>query len=146
MMSLFPMAVITLFQQEHLGLTMADIMLVQAAFGLGLAVFEFPSGYLADRIGYRKSMIFASVLSIFAWTLYCFAIGFWSVLAAEMALGFAVSLLSGTNSAMLYESLSNTGRENEFTRWFGRARFFGQFSEGSAALVAGLMLLFTRRK
>lgn len=139
MMSLFPMAVITLFQQDHLGLTMAEIMLVQAAFGAGLALFEFPSGYLADRIGYRKSMIGASVLSIFAWGLYCFAIGFWSVLAAELAMGFALSLVSGTNSAMLYESLSNVDRESEFTTWFGRARFFGQFSEGSAALVAGLL-------
>lgn len=145
MMSLFPMAVITLFQQDHLGLTMAEIMLVQAAFAAGLAIFEFPSGYLADRIGYRKTVILASALSILAWGLYCFAIGFWSVLAAEVAMGFALSLVSGTTSAMLYESLSNLDRENEFTKWFGRARFFGQFSEGSAALAAGLLFAVSVR-
>ncbi len=55
MMSLFPMPVLTLFQQDHLGLSMVEIMIVQALFGLSLALFEFPSGYLADRIGYRLS-------------------------------------------------------------------------------------------
>jgi MFS family permease len=67
MMSLFPMAILTLFQQGHLGLSMTEIMVVQALFGLSLAVFEFPSGYLADRIGYRASLFFASALSIGGW-------------------------------------------------------------------------------
>ncbi|MFK7897649.1 MAG: MFS transporter [Myxococcota bacterium] len=145
MMSLFPMAIVTLFLQDHLGLTMAEIMWVQAAFGIGLAVFEFPSGYLADRIGYRRSMILASLLSVFAWTLYSMAIGFWSVVAAQIMMGFALSLVSGTNSAMLFESLANLDRENEFTKWFGRARFFGQFAEGSAALVAGILFAISVR-
>jgi predicted MFS family arabinose efflux permease len=142
MMSLFPMAVLTLFQQDHLGLSMTEIMLVQALFGLSLAVFEFPSGYLADRIGYRLTLIIASALSICGWGLYALASGFPSVAIAEISLGIALSLVSGTNSAMLYESLANRGREEDFARWFGRTRFFGQLAEGSAALVAGLLFAY----
>jgi len=142
MMSLFPMAILTLFQQDHLGLSMAEIMIVQALFGLSLAIFEFPSGYLADRIGYRTSLILASALSIGGWGLYTRATGMLSVALAEIALGISLSLVSGTNSAMLYESLANCGREEEFARWFGRARFFGQLAEGSAALVAGLLFAY----
>jgi len=139
MMSLFPMAVLTLFQQDRLGLSVAEIMTVQALFGLSLAIFEFPSGYLADRIGYRTSLVLASAFAIFGWLLYCFATGFGSVASAEITLGFALSLVSGTSSAMLYESLDNEGRSTDFARWFGRARFFGQLAEGSAALIAGLL-------
>lgn len=44
MMSLFPMAILTVFQRDHLGLSVAEVMLVQAAFGAALALLEFPSG------------------------------------------------------------------------------------------------------
>jgi MFS family permease len=145
MMSLFPMAILTLFQHDHLGLSVADIMTVQAAFAAGLALLEFPSGYLADRIGYRPTMIVASVISIGAWTVYSYAVGFWSVVAAELLMGASLSLVSGTNSAMLYESLDNRGHKEDFTRWFGRTRFWGQLVEGSAALTAGLLFAISVR-
>ena len=55
-MSLFPMAILTVFYRQNLGMSMAEIMLVQGGFGLVMALFEFPSGYLADRIGYRRTL------------------------------------------------------------------------------------------
>lgn len=145
MMSLFPMAILTLFQRDHLGLDFAEIMLVQAAFGGALAVLEFPSGYLADRIGYRPTMIFASAIGIAAWGVYSAATGFASVVASEMMLGASLSLVSGTNSAMLYESLDERGRADDFARWFGRSRFWSQVAEGSSALVAGLLFAIDER-
>jgi MFS family permease len=145
MMTLFPMAVLTLFQHEQLGLSVAEVMLVQAAFGGALAVFEFPSCYLADRIGYRPTMIVASILSIAAWSLYSVASDFSGVVLAEVLMGLGISLVSGTNSAMLYESLANRGDPERFAHWFGRARFFAQMAEGSAALVAGLLFAISVR-
>jgi len=139
MMTLFPMAILTVFQHEQLGLTVAEVMLVQATFAGALALLEFPSGYLADRIGYRLTMIVASIVAIVSWVVYCFAIGFWSVVVAEVLMGASLSLVSGTHSAMLYESLEDQGKADDFARWFGRSRFYGQMAEGSAALIAGLL-------
>ena len=76
MMTLFPMAILTIFQRDHLGLSFAEVMIVQAAFGASLALFEFPSGYLADRIGYRSTMIAASWIAIVSWWVYSLATGF----------------------------------------------------------------------
>ena len=145
MMSLFPMAVLTLFQRDHLGLDVREIMLVQAAFGASLALLEFPSGYLADRIGYRRTLIAASTLAVAGWAGYSLAAGFWSCVASEVVLGASLSLVSGTSSALLYESLEEAGREHDFARWFGRSRFWGQIGEGSAALVAGLVFALSVR-
>jgi hypothetical protein len=139
MMTLFPMAILTIFQRDHLGLSFAEVMLVQAAFGASLALLEFPSGYLADRIGYRSTMIGASWIAIVSWWVYSVATGFWSVIAAEIMMGASLSLVSGTNSAMLYESLDEQGLSEDFGRWFGRTRFWAQMSEGSAALAGGLL-------
>jgi len=87
-------------------------------------------------------MILASALSIGGWALYTFATGFASVASAEIFLGSSLSFVSGTNSAMLYESLANQGHEEDFGRWFGCARFFGQIAKGTTALTAGLLFAY----
>lgn len=145
MMSLFPMAILTVFQRDHLGLDVAEIMGVQAAFAAALALLEFPSGYLADRVGYRRTLVGASLVAIASWSLYSLATGLAEVLIAEVMMGASLSLVSGTNSAMLYESLEEEGRAEDFALWFGRTRTWGQIAEGSAALVAGLLFALDPR-
>ncbi len=144
-MSLFPIAIITVFWKIEIGLNMAQIMLLQAVFGLALAAFEFPSGYIADRIGYRVALIMASGLMVAGWSIYLFASGFWWVLAAELTLGVAHSLISGTDSAMMYESLANVGRAEAFEQWTGRTRFWGQSAEATTALLAGVLFAWWSR-
>lgn len=138
-MSLFPMAVLTLFYRRDLGMSMTEIMAVQGGFGLAMALFEFPSGYLADRIGYRRTLLIASLLNAVGWSIYARAGGIGDVILGELVLGVGISLISGSDSALLYESLEETGAELEYSTWSGRVRFWGQLGEGSAALVAGLL-------
>jgi len=114
-------------------------MLLQGAFGLVMALFEFPSGYLADRIGYRRSLMIASVLNALGWSMYVRAETIPEILMAEAVLGIGISLISGTDTALLYESLEETGQEARFGSWTGKVKFFGQFGEGSAAILAGFL-------
>jgi MFS family permease len=144
-MALFPLAVITLFWKHEIGLDMLDIMLLQGVFGLALAICEFPSGMIADRIGYRWSLLLAAVVCGIGWTLYLFAASFSAVLVAEIVIAVGIAFVSGTDSALLYESLSGLGREREFARWNGRVRFWGQAAEGTAALAAGALYALSVR-
>ena len=137
-MTLFPISIITLFYKHHIGMSVTEILLLQGFFGFVMALFEFPSGYLADRIGYRKTLVGASALAAIGWTTYSTADSIVTVVVAEAILGVSVSFVSGADTALLYESLVESGRETEFTAWSGRVRFWGQTGEGSAALVAGL--------
>jgi hypothetical protein len=138
-MALFPMAIVTLFWNGDLGFSMTEIMLLQAIFGVAMVVLEFPSGYLADRIGYRSALLLGALGSIAGWTAHASATSFWTVASAEVLLGAGLSLVSGADTALLYESLVETEREPEYGRWYGRMRAFGQAAEGSAALGAGLL-------
>lgn len=138
-MSLFPMAILTVFFKQDIGMTLGQIMLLQGAFGLAMVLSEFPSGYLADRIGYRRTMILASLMNVVGWSMYVRADSIPWVLAAEVVLGIGLSLISGTDSALMYESLLETDDEAAFGHWSGRMRFFGQFGEGTAALAAGFL-------
>jgi MFS family permease len=144
-MSLFPMAIVTLFMRHDIGLSMAQIMGLQAWFGLVAALGEFPAGFVADRIGYRRSMIASSVCALAGWSAFTAADGLWTLALAEALLGVSLSLVSGTDSALLYESLLETGRESEYLRWFGRSQSAGQIGEGSAALLAGALYALSPR-
>ena len=52
--ALFPIPIVTLFWTEQIAMSLTDVMTLQAAFSLTVVVCEFPSGYLADRVGYRS--------------------------------------------------------------------------------------------
>ena len=144
-MSLFPVAIITLFWQRALGMSMHEILLLQGIFGVTVAIFEFPSGYVADRLGYRRSLLIGSVLNVLGWGVYAVADTFAHAVVAEALLGLGLSLISGTDAALMFESLRETNREGDFRRWDGRFRFFGQISEGAAALGAGALFLLSPR-
>ncbi|MCA9319933.1 MAG: MFS transporter [Planctomycetes bacterium] len=136
-MSLFPMAVLTLFYESVAKMSMAEIMAVQGCFGLALVALEFPSGYLADRIGYRRALVLAALMSVAGWAVYTLTDGIGGVIVAELLLGAAMSFVSGSDSALLYESLVESDDEARFSIWNGRLRFWGQVSEGTAAIAAG---------
>lgn len=138
-MTLFPISIMTLFWKFHIGMSMTQILMLQGFFGFVMAVFEFPSGYIADRIGYRKTLVGASALAVLGWSVYSAADSLAVVIAAEAILGVSISMVSGADTALLYESLRETDREHQFATWSGRVRFWGQTGEGSAALGAGLL-------
>lgn len=138
-MAMFPIAIVPLYWRDELGFSVAEIFLIHALFGLFTACLEFPGGYLADRIGYRTAMGVASLCSLLGWLVLGGAGGFGAVLVGEFLLACSLSLTSGTDAALLYESLAGLGRESEFARWFGRNRSLGAASEGTAALAAGML-------
>jgi MFS family permease len=138
-MSLFPMAIITLFWKDQIGLSLTEILLLQGIFSIAMVVMEYPSGYLSDRIGYRAALTFASVLGIIGWGIYTVADSFSQVLIAEVILGFSISFISGSDSALLYESLKSNKEEVHYMRHEGRKSSIGQLGEACGAIFAGLL-------
>lgn len=138
-MSLFPMAIITLFWKDQIGLTLTEILLLQGIFSIAMVVMEYPSGYLSDRIGYRAALNFAALLGIIGWGLYTWADSFNQVLVAEIILGISISFISGSDSALLYETLKGCQAEQHYARHEGRMSGLGQIGEACGAIFAGLL-------
>ncbi len=138
-MTLFPMAIITLFWKDQIGLSLTDILLLQAIFSVASILFEYPSGYLSDRLGYRTGLILACLLAIGGWSLYTLADSFAGVVLAEIVLGGAWAFISGSDSALLFETLRAQGREECYARFDGRMPGCAQTGEAAGALFAGVM-------
>jgi MFS family permease len=144
-MSLFPLAVITIFLQVEIGLRTDQILLLQAVKSGVSALFEFPAGWIADRLGYKKTFIVGACALFGCWSIYSFGDTFSTILIADILLGVGWSFIYGTDSAFLYESLANLQQTEQLSKWSGRVSFWGQLAEGGCALLAGLLYHYSPR-
>jgi MFS family permease len=138
-MTLFPMAIITLFWKDHIGLTLTQIMLLQGILSVVMVLMEYPSGYISDRIGYRVSLTLAALLGLIGWGMYTVASSFAHVMFAEILLGTSLAFISGSDSALLYETLKADGSEQNYARHQGRMSGFAQGGEALGAIFAGVL-------
>ncbi len=144
-MTLFPIPVITLFWTEQIGITLADAMQLQAIFGLAVVVCEFPSGYLADRIGYRRSQILGYALAVAGWVAYAEGTTFAGIALAEILLGAGAAFVSGADAALLYESLAEGDAQTDYPRWEGRVRAASQLAEAGSSAAGGWLYALAPR-
>lgn len=144
-MMLFPMAIITLFWKDHVGLSLTQILLLQSIFSIATLALDYPAGYVSDRLGYRCALNISALLGIAGWGIYIWAHSFATVLAAEIVLGMSLSFISGSDSALLYETLRAQGEEQAYARHQGRMHGFAQIGEAAGALLAGVIYAFDPR-
>lgn len=130
------MPVYALYCTEN-GLAEYDLFLLQAIYSFSVAVLEIPSGYLADFIGRKKTLFVGSVLGTLGFLIYSLTGGFWYFLLAELVLGMGQSFISGSDSAMLYDTLASIEKKDKYLKYEGRITSFGSFAETLAALAGG---------
>jgi len=135
---MFIMPIVALFYNQN-GLDVFDIYLLQAIYSVSVAIMEIPSGYMADVVGRRKTLILGSILGTVGYLIYSVSHTFSGFLIAEVTLGIGGSFISGADSAMLFDSLAATGREHRYLQFEGRITSLGNFAETVAAVCGGLL-------
>ena len=138
------MPVLIPFFQEN-GLDMQQVLLLQAAFSTSLILFEIPSGYFADVIGRKFSLVIGSAFGAIGFAFYAYAYTFNDFLLVEIILGVGGSLISGADSALLYDTLLEIEEEEKYTQYAGRLGSVANFSEGIAAIIGGQLALISLR-
>ena len=136
---IMPIAV-PFFQSK--GLSMQEVFSLQALFGLVVLITEVPSGYLADLIGRRQTLLIGAIFAGIGNSLLIVADDFWTLALFELALGISHSLISGADIALLYDTELALGRGAlAQQKIVGRLFSVRTFSEAAAALVCSLILL-----
>lgn len=138
------MPIVVLFYQEN-GLGMQEVFILQAIYSIAIVMLEIPSGYFADALGRKKTLIIGSILGFAGYVVYSFSFGFWGFLIAEVVLGFGQSLISGADSALLYDTLLLHNREQDYMKHEGRMISLGNFTEAIAGIAGGLLAAISLR-
>lgn len=138
---IFILPIIVPFYRDELGLTFHDFLIGESVFAVILILFDVPSGYLADRWGRRKTLILGSFVLAVAYLSLALATGFWSALFAQGFIGIGIALVSGTNSALLYDTLLSQGRESEYRKREGFRFALQLYSCAFASIVGGYLYM-----
>jgi MFS family permease len=123
-------------------LSAAEAILLYVVADLSTTVLEVPSGYMSDRLGRRKTLLAAAVAYVLATGLLAVGQGFLQFAVANVLLGAAFAFASGTDSALLFESLKAEGREAEIDKMGLKAWRFGFAALALSALSGGALALY----
>jgi MFS family permease len=133
--------------QGH-GLSMNQVLQTQALFALTVALFEVPSGYIADLWGRRRAMIAGGAFSALGFLCLLQADSFVDFLIYEVVLGIGVSLVSGADLALLYDTEVYL-QERELGGGAGAGKSLSRLiaveaaASGIAGVVASLLLIWS---
>lgn len=126
------------------GLSVADVYYLQAFFALIVVLCEVPSGYVADVFGRKTALVLGSVFHAAGFTWLCFTESFVGLMVFEGLVAIAISLFSGADLSMLYdtqEALDHSPEEK--TRGIANMRIVKSIAEGSAALLGGFLVIYS---
>lgn len=114
--------------------------LLHAIYSGVIAFFEVPSGYIADVWGRKKALVFGALLGTLGFGAYSISYSLTGFLIAEILLGLGSSLLSGADTAILYDSLKERGKEKEYLKIEGRITAVGNISEALAGIFVSVIV------
>jgi MFS family permease len=130
--------IFTIFMLDR-GLNFTQITLLNSLSAAFIVIGEVPTGYIADRIGHRNSLIISFMLfsaSIFG---FIFAQTFLEFVLLWIVWSIANTFQSGTGDAWLYDTLKNRMDENQYTRVRGRGGSVNMWVSAATMLTAGAL-------
>lgn len=101
-----------------IGLSFAEISMVNAVYWIGMLLFEVPTGMIADGRGRGWSVAAAMFFHAVGAFCYFFAGGFWHAVAAEFIAAIGGAFLSGALSSWIVDA---PDRKAPISRIFGAA-------------------------
>ena len=136
------MPIIVLFFKEH-NLTLFEVMILQAVYSVSVALFEIPSGYIADVFGRKNTIILSTIFSFLGFMIFSNYSYFYVFIFAEILVGIGGSLMSGADSALIYDTLIENNLEESYNKIEGRNYAIGNFSESIAGVLGGVLATFS---
>lgn len=144
---LWPLATLVIIYFEQITHSYAWAMAVFSACSLSTTFMEIPTGIISDRIGRKKTLIWAAVSIFICFALWALAGQYqqtWMLFAGALLWGVSDALLSGTDEALMYETMEELGRPDQFDVLYAKSNGWNQVGLGvSALLAAGVTYYFS---
>ncbi len=106
-------------------------------------VLEVPTGFLADLVGRRRTMMSAFAVYIVSFLVFYFTRGFGPYAGAMLLFAAGEALRTGTHKAMIIDYLKRNDMESQKVHYYGGTRSWSQLGSALSALIAGLLVFFS---
>jgi MFS family permease len=137
--SLIPAYVIERLFWEERGMTIQMVVYTEIIFALTIVLLEVPTGMMADKWGRKKMLVISALLGCGEFLILLFATEFWHFALVVFLAGVSRSASSGSETALLYDSLAMQGKSSDFEKQLGRLNACDLVSAILAALCGSLL-------
>ena len=123
------------------GITMRQFMELQAVFAIVILCGEVPTGLLSDLWGRKKTLLLGSTLKAVSFSLLPLWSSYEGFLFYHLTMGIALSMISGGDVALLYDShLATGGERSRGAAVLGNMKLAGQTGAAVSALLGGAIV------
>jgi len=130
--------IIVLFWQDN-GLSLTQIMVLQSIFAILVVLLEIPTGYFADVVGRKKSLVIGSLMILGATIVYAEGYSFSHFLLAEAFWALSISFISGSDSAFIFDTLKSLKQEKKYKKIWGNVLFYSLIAMAVAHVIGGFL-------
>lgn len=120
-------------------ISFTQVMILQSWYLLWVFLLEIPTGAIADFLGKRLSIILGSLAYIFGIIAYSVYPDFSLFLVAEFLWALSTALISGADSALLYDTLEVIGSSKESKKIFAKESVFNLSGILVSSVLGGII-------
>ncbi|MFH1253499.1 MAG: MFS transporter [Candidatus Uhrbacteria bacterium] len=135
---MFYTPIIVLFYQDN-GLSLTQIMIIQSINSLVWILMEIPSGYFADVVGRKKSLMLTGIFATLSMLIFGLGSNFSLFLIASLFWALAGVFISGADSAFIYDTLKSLNKETLYKKVWGNTVFCYSLGVSAASIIGGLL-------
>lgn len=121
------------------GMSLVEIGLLEGIFHVTGFLSEIPTGALADLFGRRRIMIIGRLTSLISAIIMLFSNSFLGFAIGFILSAWGYNLNSGSEEALVYDTLKVLKREDEYLKINGRINLIIEISQGLAVFIGGLL-------
>lgn len=127
---------------EYNGLSVLQISMLLSIWSVPAIILEIPTGILADIWSRKRIIVLGKVLKGLCYVTWLFADSFSGFAVGFLFWGTGSAFVSGTEEALLFDSLKLRGEEDRFEQVLGKGQFLSGISTLSASVAGGLIGMY----
>lgn len=121
------------------GMNLAQVGILEGIFHVTSVICEIPSGAAADLMGRKRSMIAGRICLAASCILMLFSKSFTGFAIAFIIQAWGYNFNSGSEEALVYDSMKQCGKEKEYLRVSGRLNMLIEIAQAAATVAGGIL-------
>lgn len=121
------------------GMSLIQIGILESIFHITGFISEIPTGVMADLIGRKRLIVLGRTTALISTIIMLYSNSFW-----EFGIGFVLSawgynMNSGSEEALLYDSLKELNREEEYLKISSKLNLIIEIAQGLSVFIGGIL-------
>lgn len=110
------------------------------------AIFEFPTGIIADKIGRKNTVILGCICSLVYAVILALTNSYIGLVIVAIFEGLEMAFFSGNNQAFIYDTLKEVGKEDMYKHYLGKTNSMYYMAGILSTILGGVVAYFTSIK